>query len=767
MERITKIILPISIFIVVGILLLGDALSNKVLLYGRDTVSHDYILNYYGWQVVRQTGVIPLWIPYLFCGIPFIGSFAFCPFYPTNILSVILPFPLAFNIQYFIAIVIAGMTFYYFCRSFELSRITAIFGGVMFMSSGHLVSLIYPGHLQKVQAIIWLPLVIGSARFYLQCRETKYLLIGGVGLALQILASHLQIFFYTIQILGLFLLFSFIRNAITVQNFIRKVLIPGLVTFLIGVFLASAQLLPSMEMAGNSNRSPYVPYKEAVMGSFPPEELPELLLPRFVGDSTEKGYGGYHGRWKERLVTDYVGAGVWVFALIGLFAGGNRWRWFFVLLFLFSMALACGQFSPLFRFFYSHIPGYNKFRSPATIMVVMTFSLVVLSALGFEHFWRKTTDRPSFRVHKQLLFYSCGAFLIAFICLMVWLLWREGWITTSINLLRSHPFLLPSVIHLSFYLGILLLIMALLVRFHQQRNYFYLLSGMLIAVAFFDLRANDRIFINVIPIQGYHNYLFNYEIDKYIRKQTTNKIPPRLLDTENVLRMRMIANRIATPHGYHPVGFRRYFDLLECYWFETPEFLRLFKVDYVLTDHPEKFTNIGYRIASREGNRVLLHISEEKMRYLYVPERLQFVKPGQALANLPEHFNPYHFSVAESEDPTFIQREILQNPDEVSFKYTVLNYSENTLSLRVNARKDCYVVISEPNFTGWEAYQDGRKKIPIHTANHLFRMVRVPAGSHTITFTYTPFSYHLALYLSLLTLFVTIILVLTTSKMFS
>jgi len=752
MGRFTRI-LPISIFIIVGLLLVGDALSNKVLLYGRDTVSHDYILSYYGWQVVRHNAVIPLWIPYLFCGIPFIGSFAFCPFYPTNILSAFLPFPLVFNLQYFIALLIAGLTFYYSCRSFGLSEVSAIFGGVVFMSSGHLVSLIHPGHLQKVQAIIWLPLVIGSANFYLQRQETKYLLIGGTGLALQILASHLQIFYYTVQILGLFFLFAFIADAITVRNFIQKVLIPVVLMLLIGLFLSSVQLLPSLEMAGESNRSPCVPYKEAIAGSFPPEELPELLFPRFVGDSTEKGYGQYQGRWKERLVTDYVGAGVWVFAIIGLFAGHNRWRWFFAILFLLSMALACGKFSPLYRFFYEHVPGYNKFRSPATIMVVMTFSLVTLSALGFDHFWRKPYGNLTLRMYRRLLYTSSGFFLLAFSSLLVWLLWRDGRIPTSISFFRTFPFLLLAVIHLTFYLGVLLLVMSLIVRFHQQKSYLYILSGILILVAFFDLRANDRIFINPIPIQGYHNYLFNYEIDSYIKRRA-DKAPPRLLDTSNVLRMRMIARRIATPHGYHPVGFKRYFDLLERYWFESPEFLRLFKVNYVLTKHPEKFMNLGYKIVKQEGNSVLLSIPEEQMPYVYAPERVQVVKSGQAPATLPEQLNPYRFSAAESDQLASTPGEmIFQNPDEISLNYSVINYSEDEISLRVSARKECYIVISEPNFTGWRAYLDGTKKLHIFTANHLFRMVNIPAGSHIIRFTYRPFSFRLGLYITLLTLF--------------
>ncbi len=49
-----NILLPCLIFLTAGVLLLGDVLNNNYVLYGRDTVSHDYIVFYLGWESIRE-----------------------------------------------------------------------------------------------------------------------------------------------------------------------------------------------------------------------------------------------------------------------------------------------------------------------------------------------------------------------------------------------------------------------------------------------------------------------------------------------------------------------------------------------------------------------------------------------------------------------------------------------------------------------------------------------------------------------------------------
>ncbi|MCX7765409.1 MAG: YfhO family protein [Candidatus Sumerlaeia bacterium] len=767
-----NILLSCLIFLSASIILLGDVLNNNYVLYGRDTVSHDYIVFHLGWQSVREHLTLPLWTPYLFAGIPFIGSLAFCPFYPLNLSGLLLPLPLAFNIQYFLALIIAGLTFFYFSRSFQLSWVSSIFGGLMFLSSGHLVSLIYPGHLQKVQSIVWLPFIIGSANFFLQKRHWKYIIMAGIGLALQLTAGHLQIFFYTVQLLFVFILYDWLLQTVTtginrtlwqlhLKTLFFSYLLPIGCCLLIGLCLAGVQLLPTLEMASVSNRSPKVAYEEAVHGSFPPEELPELLLPRFLGDSTEKGYSFYRGRWGERLVTDYVGAGVWIFAILGLLHFHKttyaRWRCFFLLIFIFSTLLALGKFSPAFRFFYEYVPGYNKFRSPATIMILMTFSLVTLAGFGLETFWQKIKMlKYTSRQQRQFLLYASIMLIISSACFLAYLLIGSTRLHTS-SILFYSPFLLPAISRVAFNAGVILLVMALIIRVQGERQYQIISFAILIFVTFNDLRTNDRIFITRISKTDYHNYLFNHWADNIISQIAVNTSstsgldthqPLRLFEDKNALITRMIARRIATPHGYHPVGFKRYFELLNKYWFDNPMFLRLFNVRFIITETPERYESLGFHIVAVNGRQYLMQADEKNIPYIYVSQNEAAVKPGEALKIMPAEFDLARWHVVEYpmiEIPGFSHR---INFEQINFNYKVTKYLDNEIELIASCDQTCNIVLSEPNFTGWEYWLDG-KQYPIYTANHLFRSVKLPAGTHSLKFVYRPFSFRIGLYISL------------------
>ncbi len=74
-----------------GLLLLAAAvaiywrvLQPGVLPYGHDTFTHDYPIHLWAWNQVAETGRLPLWIPPLQNGLPTLGSFAWCPFFPTD-----------------------------------------------------------------------------------------------------------------------------------------------------------------------------------------------------------------------------------------------------------------------------------------------------------------------------------------------------------------------------------------------------------------------------------------------------------------------------------------------------------------------------------------------------------------------------------------------------------------------------------------------------------------------------------------------------------
>jgi hypothetical protein len=73
----------------------------------------------------------------------------------------------------------------------------------------------------------------------------------------------------------------------------------------------------------------------------------------------------------------------------------------------------------------------------------------------------------------------------------------------------------------------------------------------------------------------------------------------------------------------------------------------------------------------------------------------------------------------------------------------VKRLASNTVLVDVMAAVPAYLVLSEVNYPGWHARLDGGD-VPVYQANYLFRAVYVPAGRHTIAFSFMPASYRLA-----------------------
>jgi hypothetical protein len=71
---------------------------------------------------------------------------------------------------------------------------------------------------------------------------------------------------------------------------------------------------------------------------------------------------------------------------------------------------------------------------------------------------------------------------------------------------------------------------------------------------------------------------------------------------------------------------------------------------------------------------------------------------------------------------------------------TISGRSLNTMSLRVNAEREGWLVVTESWEKGWHATLDGTP-VPVIPGNYAFRAIRVPAGEHVVNMAYEPGSY--------------------------
>ena len=79
------------------------------------------------------------------------------------------------------------------------------------------------------------------------------------------------------------------------------------------------------------------------------------------------------------------------------------------------------------------------------------------------------------------------------------------------------------------------------------------------------------------------------------------------------------------------------------------------------------------------------------------------------------------------------------------------------LSLIVETSEPGVLVLSEPYMPGWKATVNEEVR-PILIANHAFRALYLPEGTHTVTFDYQPMSFQIGVWLTLISLGVLLML---------
>ncbi|MCX7048867.1 MAG: hypothetical protein NTX50_25695 [Candidatus Sumerlaeota bacterium] len=709
--------------------LFRGVLSPASFLFGTDTVTHDYPCLRWAWDETLKSGRLPLWCPYLFCGLPTLGTALFCPFYPTQWLFAALPFPLAFTLQYYLAFLWAGLGAYALARRMECKPAAALIAGLAFGLSGHVISLAYAGHMQKVMAIAWLPWALAG---WAAISEGKRwgILLAGFAVAMQLLASHPQIAYYTVCAGALTLLVnpqSIIHNLRSRLLYLFHSFAGSLV---LAALLAGAQLLPMLEMSALSNRAQGVPFEEAAKTSFPPRELLEIALPRFSGDTVRGGYGQYFGAWgseHERIVSDYTGAAVLLLALYGLFISRNRRRALWVTLWIGAALLALGKYTPAYELAYRLIPGISGFRSPATIMVLMALSSAMLAAIGLQRLLMHEKLGKEWRWAALWLGFACVALLIAQISRS----YARG--ASANDPLSSSVVLWDSIRRFSFYLFLsCAAVAACFLSRHQHaaavsKPLIIAGAGALLLACIADLVSAQKLFIQPEPAAKMEYALREVAPDSLL----ADRLPPaRLQEMGNELCDRRMASHVASLAGYHPITFRQYHRLIETMGgFNHSRVLDAFAIDYLIGPAPQR-AQPGWPPQGYEISREPAYQSPQGNKALYA------ASPAPALISQEDEETSSSGAAPHSHQIKWLS----YSPDRLEFELT--NAGDGAQRW----------ILHEPYMAGWQASaSDLRLKIKPDEKYHFFRQIESPAPiSGKITMRYLPFSFRLGLFFSLM-----------------
>ncbi len=154
--------------------------------------------------------------------------------------------------------------------------------------------------------------------------------------------------------------------------------------------LTCVQWSAGLAMADECVRKGGVPYEFAASLSLPPENWLTLIRPGIFGDLE---HAPYWGRWYIWEMCLFFGAIGLFFSGVGLFHARRRLVLSVGGIVLALGVLAMGAYSPHFRFFYEHVPGFNVFRSNSKFGVLAVVFLIFLSAHGLDLLCRGASEK--------------------------------------------------------------------------------------------------------------------------------------------------------------------------------------------------------------------------------------------------------------------------------------------------------------------------------------------------------------------------------------
>jgi hypothetical protein len=387
-----------------GLLVLTLAMFGDVLFAGGTRLlghqGADLFLQYYSWREFGfgqlAKGNIPLWNPHIFSGAPYFGEMQGALLYPPNWLFLLLPLPAAINWTIALSVFGIGAFMFFWMRVRDLHPAAAFFAGATIMFSGPYFLHLFAGHLPQLAAMTWAALIFCAIDGLFKARKTGWCLLGIFAVAMQVLAGFPQYVFYTGIIAGLY---SALR---LVGQWDWRLAARLLAIYLGGAVLTAVQLLPAVEATRETVRGTPLPFDFAAMFSFPPENFLTLLAPSLFGPIAS--YWGRCYLWETSLFLGVTGFGLAVYAAIYV---NRKTKWIPLTVIFAALLLALGVHTPLFRFLYDWMPGFDRFRTTAKFIFPACLFLLLLAATGLDRLFKLKKSEPAFVIGM----FAAAAFL--------------------------------------------------------------------------------------------------------------------------------------------------------------------------------------------------------------------------------------------------------------------------------------------------------------------------------------------------------------------
>ena len=451
----------------------------------------------------------------------------------------------------------------------------------------------------------------------------------------------------------------------------------------------------------------------------------------------------------------YVGALICALFLLGCILVKGPVKWALVAVTLLSILLSWGHnFWGLTNFFIDYIPLYNKFRTPSSILVIAEFTMPLLGALGVYKLL--ADDKLSRGLKQNALYVSFG--ICGLLCLIFAIMpslfqnWTQSDQATMDQITAQLGGQEPATLR-----GTIDTIRLSLVSSDAWRSLAFLAVGFALLFAWFKgwLKTNPMVVTLIVAAVVLVDL---YTVDKRyinqdtfvskldIKPATFEKTPADeaiLRDTAQNYRVLDVQNFMGpnasyyhkTVGGYHPAKLTRYNDLIERQLTKNNQ-LNIPQTPTGQLDWAKmgvwNMLNTKYIIADPTKQPI---VNPSALGNAWFVSTLTLVPNADEEMKFLDNFDARTQAVADKKFAQVLGTAQAPSAGDTIFETT---YAPNRLTYHSHSAKGCLAVFSEVYFPwGWTATIDG-KEAQIGRVNYVLRALQVPAGDHSITFTFEP-----------------------------
>jgi len=709
----------------------ADAHGNASPVLAFDPFGLYYPMLDYGFAALRG-GRLPLWNPYQLAGVPFLATFYPGLLYPLNVAYLLLPVHVAMGILAAGHVVLAGLAAALYARlALRVSLVAALAAGVVFMLNTYTLWAFSAQN--QLYSLPWIPLLLLAVDRTCATRRPEWVAALAAAIALPILGGNLQTLSYEAYAVAPYALVCLWRNADGTRGALRRaaLLAAGVV---VGLAVSAPQLLPTLELSALSTRSARGLTVEQIA---PFGALPLPTLQQFLDGA------------RKPLTFAYAGTVVFLTLPFALLSGKRRARAVaLAVAAVLTGLVAHGLSNPIGRAFV-HLPMGNWFRELSRAWPVAMLCVAALAGLGLDGIRTTAGARDGRRMGAAIAGLALALALVALVPA------RARWLCGGAGAL----------------------LVALRAGVLRGRAAEVAATALLVMLAA-DYLSTVPVNHTIVPFAGGEHHLLDMLRDAITGGQierpgtrsvheyqlfnvaTTPKLgtlfrvptfdddepfaPPRY--REWGLRMTGATNVAAA--DFYLGGWNLHAPAFDPRFLDYAGVGSIVLLHYAVRQPPPSVAGLGpparvplpspRALGAREP---ISPLGREAYRFTntfawpraFVAHDVRVVASGtealDALAALPRGTAP--LAVVETASDADLAGRGADG------SATVVESEPEHVVVRTGAPGPALLVLLDTALPGWQADVDGTET-PILQTNYLFRGVRVPAGTHTVTFRYAP-----------------------------